>query len=75
MAAVRGAVCPSITCLGHSNVVLNCKFYIGILAYPIIYIYIIHSGLLVCLLVFKAFCIRRERDAGLRLNGVELTSS
>ena len=36
MAAVRGAVRPSITCLGHSNVVLNCKFYICIPAYPII---------------------------------------
>ena len=36
MAAVRGAVRPSITCLGHSNVVLNCKFYIGIPGYPFI---------------------------------------
>ena len=36
MAAVRGAVCPSITCHGHSNVVLNCEFYIGIPAYSTI---------------------------------------
>ena len=36
MVAVRGAMRPSITCLGHSNVVLNCKGYIGIPAYPII---------------------------------------
>ena len=36
MATVRGAVRPSITCLGHITVLLNCKFYIGIPAYPII---------------------------------------
>ena len=33
---VRGAVCRSISGLGRSNVVLNCKFYIGIPAYPTI---------------------------------------
>ena len=36
MAAARGDVRPSITCLGHSNEVLKCKFYIGISAYPFI---------------------------------------
>ena len=30
MAALQGAMHPSITCLGHSNVVSNCKFYIGL---------------------------------------------
>ena len=34
MAAVRGAVRPSITCLGHSNVVLNCKFFLKYACMP-----------------------------------------
>ena len=34
MGALRGTVGTSITFLGHSNVVLNCEFYIGIPAYP-----------------------------------------
>ena len=37
LGSVTCAVRPSITCLSQSDVVLNCKFYIGIHAYPIIY--------------------------------------
>ena len=37
MVALRGAVRPPITCLSHGNVVLKCKVYIGIPAYPFIY--------------------------------------